>query len=187
MAIFTREGLRKSGNVADWSQITSIPQRVVELAALGDPGGLRLVIWNDTLNELDYLEALAEFLFYDNATTGLAATDVQAAIDEIYALITTSGSFPGFIDASALGSSSLPAGWSVANPAGGRFTVTHNLGLASVTQLSVVPSARLSAGGTDDRYALISNETLNSFDILIVDTGAGAVNDDSYFMAQLNS
>lgn len=72
------------------------------------------------------------------------------------------------------------AGWTVAKAAGGRFTVTHNLNLASATDLSVVATVRISAGGTDDRYCNITNETVNSFDVDIVDQGAGAVDDDFY-------
>lgn len=183
--IFTAKGIVK-GLLVDWSQITGIPARVNEIAALGDPGARRFVVWDDAGNQLDYLDLNAAEVPYDNSGSGLTATDVQAAIDEVYAALTASGVFAGFIDASSLGSSQLPAGWSVANPATGRFAVTHNLGLTNVFDLSIAPSARLSAGSTDDRYALITNEGTNSFEILVNDVGAGPVNDDSYFLAKLN-
>src|SRR5262245_25490065 len=132
MGVFTREGLRKSGNVADWSQITSIPARVLELAALGDPGGLRWVIWNDSLNELDYLEALAEFVSYDNSVSGLTATTVQEAIDEL----ATQQVYFGYVPSNGIGEI-VPAGWSAVRNSVGNYTVTHNIpGLVPVVTMA---------------------------------------------------
>lgn len=96
--------------------------------------------------------------------------------------------YAGFCDGSAgagvsITPNSAATGWSVAQAAAGRFTVTHNLGLAAATDLSIVANVRLSAGGTNDRYCNITNETVNSFDVALVDTGTGAVDDDFYFQA----
>jgi hypothetical protein len=74
-------------------------------------------------------------------------------------------------------------GWTVAQAATGRFTVTHNLNLASAKDLAIIPAVTLNAGGSDDRYALVTNETVNTFDVLIADVGAGAVDDNFYFHA----
>jgi hypothetical protein len=94
--------------------------------------------------------------------------------------------YAGFADASAVGSSVMntaAAGWTVSNPGVGQFTVTHNLGLAAATDLAITATVRLSAGGTDDRYCLVTNETVNAFTVLVLDQGAGAVDDDFYFQA----
>lgn len=91
--------------------------------------------------------------------------------------------YTGFVDVSNLAGSRLPTGWSVTNEATGRHRVTHNLALAAATDLTIVANARLAAGATDDRYALVTNENVNYFDILTNDVGSGAVNEDFYFIA----
>lgn len=73
--------------------------------------------------------------------------------------------------------------WSAARTAAGRYTITHNLGLGAATDLAVNVTARIGAGGTDDRYANISDEGANSFVVNVQDVGAGLVDDDFYFTA----
>lgn len=181
MAVFNSSGVRKGLTVV-WGSITGIPARVTELAALGDPGADRVVVWDDSAGNIAYMDPAV--LPYDNSSSGLAATTFQDAIDELAAAVPGT-IYSGWVDASALGSSRLPSGWSVSNPSTGQFTITHGLGLSPVTDLSVVVSVRLSAGGADDRFALVSDEAANTFDVRVVDHGAGAVNDDFYFIAVL--
>lgn len=83
----------------------------------------------------------------------------------------------------AITPNSAATGWTVAQAATGRFTVTHNLGLSAATDLAVTANVRISAGGTDDRFCNITNETVNSFQVSVVDAGAGAADDDFYFTA----
>ena len=75
------------------------------------------------------------------------------------------------------------AAWSGARTAQGRYTITHNLGLAAVTDLAITATARIGAGGTDDRFANVTNETANAFEIDITDVGTGLQDDDFYFHA----
>lgn len=95
--------------------------------------------------------------------------------------------YAGFVDGTGAGASITPntaaAAWTVARTAQGRYTVTHNLGLAAPTNLAIVATARLGAGGSDDRYANVTNETNDAFEVDITDTGAGLVDDDFYFHA----
>lgn len=109
-------------------------------------------------------------------TTQLATTAfVQAAV----APQTT---YSGWVDASATGFL-LPAGWGATFVSTGRIRVTHNLSLVTPASLAVVASVLL-GGSTDDRYCNILNIGANSFDISIVDTGSGAVNNAVFFHAK---
>jgi hypothetical protein len=185
MSIFTNKGIMK-GLLVDWSQITGIPDRILELAALGDPGARRFIVWNDTTNDLEYLELLADDVPYDNAVSGLTATNVQEAIDEIYAAITASGVFAGYVDES-VAAEVLPAGWTVSKPAAGRFLITHSLGLASIYDLAVSPGG-INAGQTTSYMPTVIPIDGNSFEINLwnVETGStggggGPVNGLGFF------
>ena len=90
--------------------------------------------------------------------------------------------YAGYVDA-AVAAEQLPAGWTV-SLAGATFTVTHNLGLASAVDLSVTATAVLAAG--DDRFATVVNQTVNAFDIIVVDVGAGAIANAFSFLAKKN-
>jgi chaperonin cofactor prefoldin len=68
-----------------WDEISQIPDRVNEIAVLTDPNKLQYVGWNDVANELQLLDFDAADIPYDNSGSGLVATDVQAAIDELAA------------------------------------------------------------------------------------------------------
>lgn len=182
MAVFTAEGVRKGFSVA-WSAITGIPTTVLDIAGLGDPGATRLVYWNDISNQLDYLDP-AVLLDYDNATSGLAATNYQDAIDELAAsvdAIANDDSFGGYV-ASGGGSGIFShVGWSVANISTGINEVTHNLGLASANDLAIAPALESTA---DDRSVMITSKTVNSFRIVTVDAGSGVVNVPTMFTAK---
>lgn len=124
-----------------WDAIADIPDRVNEIAALVDPNALRYVGWNDISNELELLAFDAADIPYDNTTSGLTATEVQAAIDEI-AGVTAPTTYWGWVntagDQTTVPISRLPAGWTVNRSSTGVYTVTHGLGLADVRDLAIV-------------------------------------------------
>jgi hypothetical protein len=139
--------------------LSSIPSSLQQIAALSDPGVVATMSWDPNIDQINWA-----------ISTALGS------------------SFAGFVDGSAgsgvtMVANSLAASWTVSRISAGRFRITHNEDLAAVTDLAVVASARLSAGGTDDRYCLVTAETADSFDVLVNDVGAGAVDDDFYFHA----
>ncbi len=176
-----------------WDAIADKPDRINEIAALVDPNALRYVGWNDISNELELLAFAAEDIPYDNSGSGLAATDVQAAIDEIVG--GPSGqTFPGRVSsAGTTGTSDLPAGWTVTRPSLGEYTVTHSLAVGSYQHLSVV--AMGSHVGTFDtgfpRLCQLNpgSSTANAFRVTITTDFAGIdrVNSEWFFIAQRNS
>ena len=121
-----------------WDAIADKPDRINEIAALIDPNELRYVGWNDTSNELELLLFAAVDIPYDNSGSGLTATDVQAAIDEVAAGAGAGTLFHGHVNqAGTTVGSDLPSGWTVAHPGTGRYTVTHSLGLAGQDDLHI--------------------------------------------------
>lgn len=170
---------------ADWDALSNIPELVDQIASLPDPGFDAFLVWDNAIDEIAALERLAENIPYDNGSSGLTATDVQAAIDEVAAgTIPYAGYIKGSLGASVTSVfNSIASTWTVAQQATGRFRITHSLGLSAVTDLAVTASARLSAGATDDRYCTVTNENANYFEVLVNDVGSGQVNDDFYFHA----
>lgn len=167
-----------------WSAIQEIPDMIGMLSVLPDPNYNAWLYWDDNINELVMLEALAENVPYDNATSGLSADNVQDAIDEI---VVGTQPYAGFVRGSLGASATIkvngPAtGWTVAQQATGRFRITTTgLTLADATDMARNATARISAGGTDDRFANITNETTTYFDVTVTDVGSGLVNEDFYF------
>lgn len=95
--------------------------------------------------------------------------------------ITGSAIFAGYSD-SVIAAPQLPAGWSIAHPALGQYTITHNLALATVNDLSIV--AQIKNTGDDD-FINVDPGT-NSFDVYITDSGSGAANKSFFFIATSN-
>jgi hypothetical protein len=77
------------------------------------------------------------------------------------------------------------AGWSAARTGTGAYTVTHNLGLADGTRLSIGMSVFASAGNRTG-YSTSANDG-NQFFIGITDAGAGTASDQAFsFVAATN-
>jgi len=177
-----------------WDAIADIPDRVNEIAALIDPNALRYVGWNDASNELELLAFAAVDIPYDNGASGLAATDVQAAIDEVVSG-PSGATFPGRVSATGTtGTSDLPAGWTVTRPALGTYTVTHSLSVGSFEHLSVVSTAIHTAFVANTGWPTLTqvnsaSSTANSFQIIVSTDFAGVdrVNRGFFFIAQENS
>ncbi len=169
-----------------WAAISGVPARIKEIEVLADPGELQYVGWNDTSNQLELFAFDALDIPYDNSGSGLAATDVQAAIDELEA-----GAVPGletvysgFCDAFTA-AEQLPAGWTAARTGSGLITVTHSLALAGVNDLSIMAIA-ISNGSNDSRVQR-SSLGLNSFQIQSYVSSTGGVADvDIFFIAKRN-
>jgi hypothetical protein len=177
-----------------WDAIADKPDRINEIAALVDPNELRYVGWNDISNELELLLFLAADIPYDNSGSGLAATDVQAAIDEVVS--GPSGNvFPGRVSATGTtGTSDLPAGWTVTRPALGTYTVTHSLGVGNFEHLSVVCTAIHTAFVANTGWPTLcqvnsASSTANAFQIIVSTDFAGVdrVSRGFFFLAQENS
>ncbi len=176
-----------------WDAIADIPDRVNEIAALIDPNALRYVGWNDTSNELELLEFDAADIPYDNTISGLTATNVKAAIDEL-AAGTSNAVFAGRVSSSGTtGTSDLPAGWTSNRPAQGRYNVVHSLGLGSYQHLSVVCTG-IHDNGFDTGYPRLvqiqpTNSSGNAFQVGQTTDFAGIdfVNDEWFFLAKINS
>lgn len=185
MARFDSTGREISAT--SWDAIQDIPEIVDELANLPDPGFDGWFWWDDSIDEIVIIEPDADHVNYDNSSSGYSATNVQDAIDEIATLQTTfAGYVKGSLGASVVGYfNPVASAWTVSqttNP--GLFRVTHNEGLTNPEQeMSVTATARISAGGTNDRYANVTNETANYFEVTVVDGGSGNVNEDFYFHA----
>lgn len=170
-----------------WEAIANIPDRVNEIAALVDPDELRYVGWNDTTNQLELLEFDSADIPYDNSTSGLSATDVQAAIDELEAAIPTTSPvvhYDGWVNAAGTTAGSiLPSGWTVAKPAAGRYTLTHGLGLSDYRNLRVFALSEHTSEYMACEYV---NAAPNFFQIQI-GRGAGvAVDREFFFYARLH-
>ena len=176
-----------------WDAIADKPDRINEIAALVDPNELRYVGWNDISNELELLLFLAADIAYDNSGSGLVATEVQAAIDELAAASGASSVFAGWVStAGTTGTSQLPAGWTVTRPALGRYTVTHGLGLGGYEDLSVTCTG-IHDNGFDTGYPRLvqiqpSGSSGNAFQIGMTTDFAGIdfVNDEWFFLAKQN-
>ncbi len=165
-----------------WDEISQKPDRINEIAVLTDPNKLQYVGWNDVANELQLLDFDAVDIPYDNSGSGLAATNVQDAIDEIASASGLSTVFAGFVDAFTA-AEQLPAGWTAVRSGAGLLTITHGLGLANVLDLSIVAIAR-SGGSNDSRVNTI---LANSFAIQSYNTTTGgAVDVDIFFLAKRN-
>ena len=181
--VYDRNGRRIIA--ALWDEISQIPDRVNEIAVLTDPNKLQYVGWNDVANELQLLDFDAVDIPYDNSGSGLVATNVQDAIDEIAAASGLSTVFAGYCDAFTA-AEQLPAGWTAARVGGGLITVTHSLGLSTNKDLSITAIA-LSNGSNDSRIQL-STIGVNSFQIQSYNTSTGGAADvDVFFIATRNA
>lgn len=182
MTAFTKEGIRKA-LAASWSTMTGIPVNVVDLGALVDPAANRLVVWNDTSNHIEYLDPA--LLPYDHTISGLTATLIKTAIDELKASIGAGSIFRGYVGADGTTGNRLPAGWSAVRTGGagsGAYEVTHNLGLADLTRLAFSPIIVASSG--NKHIYQTTGSTGNKVVLNCVDAGTGAASDQAFsFMA----
>ncbi len=184
--VYDRNGRRIIA--ALWDEISQIPDRVNEIAVLTDPNALRYVGWNDVANELQLLTFDAADIPYDNSGSGLAATEVQAAIDEIATGSGVGTIFSGHVSlAGTTVSSDLPSGWTVSRPAAGRYVVVHSLGLATDTDLHITATCDLLVFPFA-RIANVWNPALgvNSFEIRTLQDdnggGGGALSTPFFFV-----
>ncbi len=174
-----------------WDAIADIPDRVLEIAALLDPNALRYVGWNDTSNELELLQFDAADIPYDNTTSGLTATEVQAAIDELAAGAGAGTVFSGFVSITGTTvTSDLPSGWTVSRPAAGRYVIVHSLSLAATTDLHITATCDILVFPFA-RIANVWNPALglNSFEIRTLQDdnggGGGALSTPFFFICVL--
>ena len=173
--VYDEAGRRKVA--ALWDAIAGRPDRINEIAALVDPNALRYVGWDDTLNQLDFFEFDSADIPYDNTTSGLTATDVQAAIDELAGTLAPNV-FHGWVSATGTtGTSALPAGWTVTRPAAGRYIITHGLTLSVSTDLRVVAMNEHTSEYMSCEYDALG---LNSFEV-IIGRGAGVQVSRAFF------
>jgi hypothetical protein len=93
--------------------------------------------------------------------------------------------FAGYVGADGTTGNRLPMSWSVVQNATGDYTVTHNLGLSDLTELSVALGC-VASSGNKNVYMLDDGDG-NSFHINTIDPGTGALTDEAFmFLAQLN-
>ena len=186
--VYDRNGRRIIA--ALWDEISQKPDRINEIAVLTDPNKLQYVGWNDVANELQLLDFDAVDIPYDNSGSGLVATNVQDAIDELAAASGVGTVFSGFVSlAGTTGTSDLPTGWTVSRPGAGRYVVVHSLSLATDTDLHITATCDILAFP----FARIANVfdsalTVNSFEIRTLQDdnggGGGALSTPFFFVAR---
>ncbi len=174
--VYDRNGRRIIA--ALWDEISQKPDRINEIAVLVDPNKLQYVGWNDVANELQLLDFDAADIPYDNSGSGAVATEVQAALDELFAASGASTVFAGFVDGAAV-AEQLPSGWTVARTAVGTYTLTHGLSLAGADDLSLVVTSE------NSRAEYFSPGT-NSIGVRIQVTPDVDVDRDWFFLAKRN-
>lgn len=179
MRIYNSSGRRVISSL--WNGLVNVPANIQELAALADPDALRYVGWNDSNDRLELLTFAASDIPYDPSTSGLSATDVQAAIDEV-AAAGSGAVYAGYVASTGI-SYSVPSGWSVSKTATGTYVVTHNLGLSVTTDLSIVGTPVNSAFSV---VCQLSTTGLNSFTMLLMEENETLRNVTWHFLASLN-
>jgi hypothetical protein len=187
--IYDANGLEKQAVISvAWGDIIGIPARVQELSVLVDPNSeFYYVGWDDVANELRMRIFDPLNIPYDNGASGLSATNVQDAIDELAALVAAlvSGNvYPGYVGSDGTTGNRLPVGWSATRTGAGTYEVTHSLGLTDLTRLAVSPGCIGSAGNKAIQQR--SSGTGNKFVIETVDSGTGTLTDEAFsFTAKL--
>lgn len=187
--VYDAQGREKvSVLTVDWAVITGIPARVTEVAALTDPAAQTYYVgWNDTANQLQLRIFDPSLMPYDHTTSGLSATTVKGALDELAALIaalTANNVYPGYVGSDGTTGNRLPVGWSATRTGAGTYEVTHSLGLADLTRLAVSPCCIGTAGNKAIQQR--SSSTGNKFVIETVDSGTGTLTDEAFsFHAKL--
>lgn len=166
-----------------WEAIANIPDRVNEIAALIDPNELQYVGWDDTANELQLMAFDAADIPYDNTVSGLVAAQVQDAIDELAAGVAPTVFFGWVSSTGTTATSRLPAGWTVARAATGRYTVTHGLGLTNVNGLSMVGTPVQTVFSLACQAGTLG---LNSFEMRLMQENEALTNNQWFFVAGIN-
>jgi len=121
----------------------------------------------------------ANGLTFNNTVSGLSATDVQAAIDEINAIVQGSGqplSYRGNLNLTS-GNAALPAG-----PAGGDYYTVSTGGTVTVSRNGAAPTSQLVNLGE----SLVYNAGTTNWDVLPSVTQAASVS-FSNIVSQLSS
>lgn len=188
--VYDSQGRKKQSLIViDWANIVNIPTRIVELAALTDPASQQYYVgWDDTANQLKLRIFDPSLMPYDHTISGLAATLVKTAIDELAAAVaalTTAAVYPGYVGSDGTTGNRLPAGWSASKVATGQYDVTHNLGLADGTRLSYTGIPYNSSGNlhVEDR----GGSTGNIMKLQTPNAGTGTLTDTAFFfIAQRN-
>lgn len=187
--VYDNQGRKKQSLIViDWANITNIPARVTEVAAITDPNSEFYYIgWNDVANQLQLRIFDPLKIPYNPAISGLTSTNVKAAIDELAALvaaITAGNVYPGYVGSDGTTGNRLPVGWSATRTGAGTYEVTHSLGLANLTRLAVSPVCIGTAGNKSAQQR--SSGTGNKFVIETVDSGTGTLTDEAFsFLAKL--
>lgn len=162
-----------------WEAIANIPDRVMEIVALDDPGELRYVGWNPTSEQLELLEFSAADIPYDNSSSGLTAENVQEALDEVGTSSSDIIEFDAWInEAGTTGGSILPSGWTVSRPATGRYTLTHGFELEDYRRLHVFAFSQ----HTDEFMACEYINAAPNFFQIQIGRGAGVAANREFFL-----
>lgn len=187
--VYDNQGRKKQSLIViDWANIVNIPARVTEVAVLTDPASeFYYVGWDDVANQLKLRIFDPLKIPYDHTTSGLTATNVKAAIDELAALVaalTANNVYPGYVGSDGTTGNRLPVGWSATRTGAGAYEVTHSLGLADLTRLAVAPGCIGSSG--NKAIQLQTSGTGNKFVIATIDSGTGTPTDEAFsFLAKL--
>lgn len=187
--VYDAQGRKKQSLIViDWVNVINKPARIDEIAVLTDPASQNYYVgWDDTANQLKLRLFDPLRIPYNNGVSGLTATNVQAAIDELAALVaalTANNVFPGYVGADGTTGNRLPAGWSASKTAAGTYDVTHSLGLADLTRLAVGLACVGTAGNKVAQTR--STGTGNKFVVETVDSGTGTLTDEAFtFLAKL--
>lgn len=121
-----------------------------------------------------------------NAVVIYLGSDIWMIITDAPSIVATDITYTGYVGADGTtGNRFSHAGWSAARTGTGAYTVTHNLGLADGTRLSVGMAVYASAGNRTGY--LTTTSTGNAFDLGITDAGAGTASDQAFmFVAKRN-
>ncbi len=145
--------------------LTDLDVDMLGLEDLAAPGADRIYFFDQSVGPAAGFLTLGSGL----AITGTELDTTSATLGTVFA---------GFVDA-AVAAEVLPAGWTVTRPATGTYTLTHNLGLSDVNDLSVVVTA-------DEARAEYFSSATNSIGIRLQVSPDTDINADWYFIATLN-
>lgn len=145
--------------------LTDLDVDMLGLEDLAAPGADRIYFFDQDVGPAAGFLTLGSGL----AITGTELDTTSATLGTVFA---------GFVDA-AVAAEVLPSGWTVTRPATGTYTLTHNLGLSDVNDLSIVVTA-------DEARAEYFSSATNSIGIRLQVSPDTDINADWYFIATLN-
>ena len=98
--------------------------------------------------------------------------DVQNALKWLGLGSDAVAAFAGYVTDTGAAGTPFPSGWTVAQGATGRYTVTHNLGNTSYVPL-ITPDNTLTA--------YVPSRSSNSFDVYLVDPSTHSFTDGNFY------